>query len=387
MRTEQVRRREPVKTPDWVNRMTDRIADVLIEGNYYQEGEVWGLAKRGCYDKSLLYEELGSLFFYNTVSEFSLWNRFPKLDDQARQKALRFWQNWQDPKTGQFKDPRDPKREVNEKYVIELIAKLGGKPLYPRGKLLLFSTEKIDPTIFLQRSKEDTDWARGGWGVGSYTGFAAAEILEAINAGQTDLIPALEKGMEQILAHQNPESGMWGPATAPLKGQLGGALKVISRFYYRMGLKSPHIERLADSLIKHEQNGDWHRCGKDICVPVNVVSLVVYCLEASDYRRDDLLGVLESKAEEYREWVDPDDNLLLRRGDHNSVGYEACHISGLRVIALYLHWSDCRLLTQGFKYEMTPQLAGFRYRPFLQADGKVKVVDTQENSGVDPANR
>ena len=93
------------------------------------------------------------------------------------------------------------------------------------------------------------------------------------------------------------------------------------------------------------------------------------------------MGVLESKAEEYREWVNPDGSLLLRRGDRKAVGYEACHIHTLQTIALYLHWADCCLLTRGFKYEISPELAGFRYRPFLQPDGKVKVVDTQKIKG------
>jgi hypothetical protein len=343
------------------------------------------LAKRGCYG-DLPYEEVGSATFYNVVSEFDLWGRLPAFDEQAKRKALQFWQSWQDPKTGRFTDPRDPSRQVNEKYVLILLKAFGGEPLYP----LVGSVESLakdaagnpDPTVFLCRTQEDPDWDQGGWSVGSHTGKMAAELFELIHAGQTELVPALEQGMNQILSHQNPATGMWGPSTAPLSGQLGGALKVINRFYFRMGMLVPHTKELADSLIAHEQNGDWHRWGEDICVPHNVVILVSYCLEASDYRREDLWGVLESKAREYQEWVNPDGSLLLRRGVRDAVGYEQTHVAGLRFIGLYLHWTDCRLLKPGCAG--MPGYAGMyddfvrcRHRPLLQKDGKVKIVDTQ----------
>lgn len=375
-RIARARRAEPAKTPDWVNRIPDRIGDITIAKNYYKEGEVWGLAKRGCYG-DLPYEEIGSAFFYRTVEEFNLWDRLPKLDAAAKEKALHFWQSWQDPQTGAFKDPRDPKREVNEKFVFILLEAFGGKPRYPIGRAGVSATKgaggRIDPTLFLQRTLDDPNWAEGGWSVGSHTGGMAVQLFDAISNGQTDLIPALEKGMEQILAHQNPATGLWGPTSASLPGQLGGALKVVNRFYFRMGMKVPYSTQLADSLIAHERNGDWYRDGEDACVPHNVVTLVAYCLEAADYRRDDLFGVLESKVKEYQDWVNPDGSMLLRRGAREDVGFEATHLTALKYIALYLHWADCRLLKPDY-IGLYPDFAENSYRPVLQPDGKVRVV-------------
>ena len=148
---ERCRRKEPAKTPEWVNLIPDRVADILIEKNFYKEGKVWGLAKRDPYQK-LEYEEAGSLTFLNMVQRFDLWDRVPELDKHAKQKALEFWQSWQDPQTGLFKDPRDPERLVNEKYVVLLIEQLGGKPLYPRKNSVQSvardSSGKFDTSIF-----------------------------------------------------------------------------------------------------------------------------------------------------------------------------------------------------------------------------------------------
>ena len=378
---ERCRRKEPATTPEWVNLIPDRVADILIEKNFYKQGEVWGLAKRDPYQE-LEYEEAGSLTFLSMVGRFNLWDRVPVLDKHAKQKALGFWQSWQDPQTGLFKDPRDPGRLVNEKYVVILIDQFGGEPLYPRKKsvqaLAKDSSGMFDTSIFLKRTKDDPDWARGGWGVGSHTGFMAVEIFRAINDGHTELIADLEKGIEQILSHQDPTSGLWGPPTGDLTNRIGGTLKVVSRLYFHIGMKVPHTKALADSLIRHQQNGDWLRYGTNFCLPQNVAILVGYCLEVCDHRRAELLGVLDSLAEDYRLWVNPDGSLLTRRGDRSSVGIENVHIQALGIIGAYLHWTDCRLSNA---FESYGRGFGYRYRCVLQKEGRVKVVDTT-NSGI-----
>jgi hypothetical protein len=360
---------ERVRRAAWVKAIPDRLADTLVEKHLYREGPVWGLAKR-VPDQSLAYDEIGSATFLGHVNAYDLYDKVGGLSDAERQKALKFWQRWQDPKTGRFKDPRDPERVVNEKYVVSLLHGLGGKPLYPWTTT---GTHKIVETgEFLARTKSDPDWARGGWGVGSHTGLMAVEILRAINEGRPELIPDLERGMNSILRHQDPATGLWGEPGADLTNRIGGNLKVIGRFYFRMGTRVPHTKELADTLIENQRNGQWRVHGGNACVPRNVAECMAYCIEVSEYRRADLLDAMEGLAKDYQRWGKPDGSLLMRRDDPDSVGVEYVTMYGLGILGGYLHWEDCPLPNP---------LAGrdrgnsMRYRPVLQPDDTIRIVD------------
>ncbi len=129
----------PVRTshaPDWVKKVPDRMATVLVERHLCKDGPAWGAARRDptgkLYD-GLEFEEFGSAAFCNLVKEYNLWNKVPPLTDQEKKRSMQYWQSWQDPKTGVFQDPRDPKRLVGEKYVVSLIRFFGGEPLLVDG--------------------------------------------------------------------------------------------------------------------------------------------------------------------------------------------------------------------------------------------------------------
>jgi hypothetical protein len=369
-RFNQVRRQTPVPTPAWVNAIPDRLGDILMEKHHYPEGPVWGLARR-VPEQDLTYDEIGSATFIGLVKQYELFDCVGPLTEDKRIEAIEFWQSWQDPKTGRFKDPRDPDRQVNEKYVVGLIRSLGGEPLYEWTTT--GTSKKIETDVFLKRTQTDPDWQRGGWGVGSHTGFMAVEICRAVNVGQIELIPDLEEGMERILSHQDPASGLWGPSRTESMRRIGGTLKVIGRFYFALGMKVPYTRELADTLIDYQMTGKWFANGADSCVPRNVAEVIAYCLEASDYRRKDLLAALESLGEDYQHWVLPDGRLLMHRDDPNSVGLQYTTMYGLGIIGGYLNWEDCRLPNPLAGRKCGGEL---RYRPMLQHDGSVKVVDT-----------
>jgi len=368
-----VRVQSPQETPAWVNAIPDNICRFLIEKHLCKNGEVWGLAKAAP-NARLPYDEQGSSQFLGLVRQYNLFDKVGGWNDDARQKMIRFWQAWQDPETGRFVDPRDPKRPVNEKYIVGLLAMLNAKPLYPHTTTS--KTGQIEPTLFLQRTKDDPDWAMGGWGVGSHTGLMAMEILGAVNAGREDLIPAMEKGVEQVLSHQDPKSGLWGPPSAPLAGRLGGTLKVIGRLYFNAGMAIPHTKELADSLIAYEMNGDFFRSSTNSCIPRNAAEMIAYCLEASDYRRTDLLGALARVAEDLHAHVNPDGSLSADRGQEG--GVDSAVIYGLGICGGYLHWQGCRLSNplQGAR-----RGEGYTYRLTLQDGSKAKVLKTAAPPG------
>jgi hypothetical protein len=196
-----------------------------------------------------------------------------------------------------------------------------------------------------------------------------------VNDGQTELIPDLEQGMNQILAHQDPASGLWGPPSAEPMRRIGGTLKVIGRFYFAMGMEVPSSKELADTLIEYQTSGKWFQHGADSCVPRNVAEIMAYCLEVSDYRREEMLDAMASLAEDYEHWVLPDGRLLMHRDKPDSVGLQYTTMYGLGILGGYLNWQDCPLPNPLANRKHGSE---FRYQPVLQEDGQVKIVDTQK---------
>jgi hypothetical protein len=204
------------------------------------------------------------------------------------------------------------------------------------------------------------------------------QIFDAINAGRIVFIPDLAKGIEQMLAHQDPTDGLWGPPSAGLMNRIGGTLKVVGRLYFRMGMRVPHTRELADSLIEHSRNGNWYKCGQSDCVPRNVAEVAAYCIEVSDYRRDELLQVLDKLVEDYKSWVLPDGRSLMHRGKTDSIGQNSVSICGLGLIGAYLNWEDSRLPNPQANAQRGE---GSRYRPVLRDNGKVEMI-AAEKTGI-----
>lgn len=378
---------KPGHAPAWVKKIPGRMAEVLVERHLCKNGPAWGAARRDPDGKlygPLEFDEMGSSAYCHIVQQYGLWDKVPPLTEQEKTRSLQYWQSWQNPQTGVFKDPRDPGRLAGEKYVLGLIRFFGGQPLYPleetQTMLARDASGKIDTKAFLERAWNDPDWANGGWGAGSHTGYMARELFHAVNEGHPELIPDLEKGVAGILSHQDQASGLWGPPSAPLINRLGGTLKVVTRLYFHMGVNVPYAERLADSLIEHERNGDWYRIGDNMCVPQNVIYMVAFCLESTRYRRQDLLAVLESKAKEYEQWVLPDGTLLLRRGDAASACVEGVHLTSISILGGYLHWDDSPFKTPIDMTAFRNQWQSYRYRVLVQTDGSVKVIEASNQA-------
>lgn len=361
----------PRHAPGWVRDCTQRFGELLINRHLYRSSEAWGLARQFP-NQELPYDEIGSQRFMVYAEQFDLFERVGGWNEETRQKTIRFWQAWQNPKTGRFQDPRDPARVVNEKYVVNLLRELGTHPLHPWTTTS--ASGKVETGIFLQRTKSDPDWQNGGWGVGSHTGMMAVQICEAVTQGREDLIPDLEEGLQNILAHQDPNSGLWGSPTASLAGRIGGTLKVVARTWFRLGLLTAHREALADSLIKYQANGDFYRCSTDMCIERNVCEVAAYCLETSSYRREELLGVLERVAEVMREHINRDGSVSWHRGETAEGGGDAIIIIyPLGICGAYLNWEDAPFPNPLAAPDLSRGLT-LPWRPVLLRDGSVRMI-------------
>lgn len=351
-----VRAREPRKTPEWVNGLARRgHRQRLEQARALADAEVW------LYSGDELALDIKSL-----VNEMPL-EELPGYSPERRDGAVRFWQGWQNPTTGRFYDPAttdpsapaDPDDFCNEKYVIGAIRSLGAEPLHPHVTAAPSTAAAgcIDPEFFLDFCANEPSWIEGGWHAGSWAGGMALELMNAIEDGQTDLVPVLEQGVATILAHQDPETGLWGGPDAKPEYGLSGALKVLMRFHYYLGVENlPHMARLGDTLI--ERQAVW-LAGPNTndCFPRNAAEVMAICLEVSDYRRDDLFFALDALAQRYECMAD----------DPRTQTHE----HGLGILAGYLHWRDCELYNP--KAWLHRGLA-YRRRVLVRPDGSVDVT-------------
>lgn len=171
--------------------------------------------------------------------------KMPGYHPNAKQEMAAFIQKFQEPKAGHFVDSLIEScpvkdlyvlREAVTKYATVFLEQLEAKSLYPyvAGG---HESGRFDVGRYLQFIKSG-NWNEP-WAIGSGAGLQTFQVFKLINEGHTEYIPALKEGIEFILSKQNQHTGMWGPETIPLDQQIGGALKIIIRFQWYMGLIVP----------------------------------------------------------------------------------------------------------------------------------------------------
>jgi hypothetical protein len=268
-----------------------------------------------------------------------------------------------------------------------LLKQLGSELKYPYSRTL--TQEENVGEAFLQYV-ETSDWDKP-WNAGSHAGGMAVELLDKINEGRMELIPALEEGTELILSHQNPETGMIGKSSIPLYEQISGSLKVYPRLVMYMGMVLPHFDRLADSCVEHHADGSFYATEDNMCIPRNVLEMCDLCLEFSDYREGELLGTIRSVTEYLHEkYVMPDGLYasnpsgtepfawcgapIAPKADspRSNVNGTQAAIWSFGISAKYLGWKDVPL--EYPRGEWRKNLTKRKYIAQLTPEGRVKVV-------------
>jgi hypothetical protein len=295
-------------------------------------GEPWGLFTFSA-DSKIPYCIVSTAIAWAALSPREGIEKMPGYHPKAKAEMAAWLQKFQDPKTHQFIDPLhencvpnidDPVvrysfREAVTKYAVVLLKRCEAKPLHPYTPGAN-EEGKFDPEHYLKFIKSG-DWDKHAWGIGSHAALQTVRVFEMVNQGRDDLIPTLIEGTEFILSQQNPRTGMWGVDKAGIEQQIGGALKVIGRFQGHMGLVSPHMDKLADSLIANYRSGAFYVTDGSPCVPRNVAEMVNACLEASDYRRNELREVLVGQIHELKRYSRADGSFSETWGGTNAVGW------------------------------------------------------------------
>jgi hypothetical protein len=321
-------------TPDWILGIPDLFSKWALT---LMSDEHPGLF-RTCIDAPIPFD-----FPSSTVCRgFLFMDRFPddvgKQIESVREETAEFVRNCQQEETGLFIDPhldslfekpgdarayRDFRRAMT-KYTLGLLDSLDAEAKYPYTET--GGTGLPDANEFLEYIQTG-DWDRP-WGIGSHAAGQARELYFLVEDGHDEYIPALEEGVAFILSKQNPETGMWGHSGIPLYEQISGTLKVLGRFFFSMGMDIPYLERLADSCIEHHADRSFYADGVDMCFPRNVAEMVALCIEASDYRQEDLRETLADVAEFLRGSQMPDGGFASDGKGMSAIGWCGAKITG-----------------------------------------------------------
>lgn len=321
-------------------------------------------------------------------------------------QSIEFIQNCQDSNTGLYIDPeldrrcsdkdRAALRRAVTAYSVNLLGALGADPLWPYSSLGDHGVP--DAQNYLQALREG-DWSKP-WGIGSWAGRATCELFMKIEEGHTEYIPALCRGIEFILTQYNPDTGMIGASSIPLYEQISGALKVIGQFVFRLGVELPYMNRLADSCIKYHGDKSFYSGTDDMCIPRNVAEMCVACLEMSEYRRDELLGTLDSIGEHIYSFRMPDGAFASDRSGISPIYWGGAKICGpakmrrgnmngtqgaiwaIGLISEYLDWDEkaFRSLSADWRSKITGwknRVTQYKYRVIVFENMKVEVAENR----------
>ncbi len=215
----------------------------------------------------------------------------PGYSKENHHQAVRYWQSWQDPTTGRFRNVDDPTAPINGKYMPALLTMLKVAPLYPW---------MADGGAGLNPESVTRICARRPWYA---TQFHAATfqhtcMLTAIHEGHPQYVPHLEQGLELLLPMINPRTGMlggpdnlagsnWSDYSATADTLKGGA-----RLVGYMGVENlPYRHKRADHLLRNLD----HFCGS-VAVQRNMLEACVHCITESTYRREELYRAIEKIA-------------------------------------------------------------------------------------------
>ena len=324
-------------------------------------------------------------------------------DAVARQATIEYVQGLQDPETGYFDDPSlgsrlvgadDPElalrfRRGNSKWGKITLEALGASALYPVYQTTADDSGRPAPAEAVRYIREG-DWSRP-WSIGSHAGGIVRELFMLVEDGQEAYRPYAEEAAAFVLSQQNPDTGMWGDSSLPLFQQISGALKVIGRFQFYLGFRVPHLDRLADSCIRHHADHSFYAGDPGHCIPRNVAEMAVVCLIHSDYRRAELEATLASVADRYREQFHmPDGGYARHPSGCDAIGWNGTPVSPasatprsdiggtnggiwcLGLIAEALGWAGSGLGSpqEGWR----DRVDALRHGMVLQEDGRVHMV-------------
>ncbi len=336
---------------------------------------------------------------------FRQW--LPTLRDDLREELAQFLMGLQDPKTGHFRAgpfAEDPLYTVgmpstHDENVICRVYLFGGAPKYPvacmpRQSILRplaggtmsywdqhkrphswkwsevdFTTPEGRMGFVAKRAADTLEWHHGPWGIGTHIGHSVCQLMIALENGHTEVIPYLEKAATGMYAHVNPATGIYPHHKAGWMNAMSGCTKGWNRTYGFLGLPFPYPQRMVDTLVDR----DWIEAG---CSPRNVAILIQFCLEQTDYRRQDLYRQLYNVAHTASKGY-PSERHPHAKGPYEGFTQFQHELLALPIIAAWniLNWGGPDMIQRhAYGWDDRRGLP-YRYKLVLQKDNQtVRVV-------------
>lgn len=335
-----LQRQEP---PVWVKEYVDSQVEARLARmrKDYEEGGVWFYCKYKQTDcgTTVWWDEVATARNWSEMLNFlGGYEKLPHYSPENREKAIAFWQSWQNAEDGCFynpfmEDPHNPGTWRNtdgynlawyrnrgglgvvQKYVPGILKALGAEPLY---ETLATQVAVTDNEIPIEKLEQLIRKGDGNWG-----GQMLHLMAERIDAGQNDLIADYERIMSLLLQQFNPETGMLGVGPETDVNNYGISamnVKGFARIVGYDGLENfPYRHELANALAD--------QVGKTLITPAGAVRnyayLMTLCLQQSDSREQDMFREIAEIVE------------ILRNSAPNDEGYKWMALS---TASSWLNW-------------------------------------------------
>jgi len=149
----------------------------------------------------------------------------------------------------------------------------------------------------LHDALETLPWQTRAWGAGAWVdAFGTALWMNQHHFGLNGPIAPL---FDWLRAHCKPYTGLWGDSTAA-EGWLqpvNGFYRLTRGTYAHFGLPVPYVEAAIDTVLAHVRvNKGFETNHVNACNVLDIVHPLWLCMQQTDYRRADILRVIENQA-------------------------------------------------------------------------------------------
>ena len=295
---------------------------------------------------------------YNILTQKYELEETPNYSKENWNKAVAYWQSWQNKETGLFfspeladpKNPGDPdelKKQFTQgqKGMSGLFGLLKASPLYP-----MYSAANADVMDYDSMWADATPRNEENSFNSSAAGKHCSHLNLRIHGGDTDLLPFFEAYVSCILSLRRAETGITKYDRFHEYFASENNIKMLGRLIGYMGIRNlPYIMTMADSMIKYKDEILWGNVNGNIR---NMIELCYYSILYHDYRRDELFAAIEHLSQ----FVD------LKKGEPlGSYGYM---FFGMCECGTYLNWEGfprkLYAFTDGYRWGLP-----FHYRYFM----------------------
>lgn len=268
---------------------------------------------RSAYDEYSTMASYMALLAYNTLSRLGYR---PPLSQVQLQEWRDTVESWFNPETGLIDDPLPVKRlgtssEYESLFFVytqrwlTLLQRAGvpGRFVVPKSVIRKHDVfVDVDQARTWLESKKDVP---NPWGWGSHTS-QNLRRHQSILTDQGKKDGVLDFVHQWLDEHQNPETGLWGPADTPLHDAVAGYFKIVKGTYLPYGWTLHYIERAIDSALRlQDTSGSF---GPGPCENFDALYLLYVLKRETDYRCADINRAAALNALEVRRYWHEDES-------------------------------------------------------------------------------